>query len=137
MSWAQSLIRIADYEVELLQKRLADIADRRVAMEMRAASLEAEAVAEAEEARRNAEACFYHAGFLQGWRARKDKLAAELGELEAEEEGARDALSHAFEELKKYEQIAEGQQVAARKTAAKRETAEMDELGLRKAAGGR
>ena len=40
--WAHSLIRISGYEVEMLQKRLADISTRRAAAEMRIAVLEAE-----------------------------------------------------------------------------------------------
>ena len=40
--WAHSLIRISGYEVETLQKRLADISTRRSACEMRIAVLDAE-----------------------------------------------------------------------------------------------
>jgi len=55
-----------------------------------------------------------------------------------EEEGARDALALAFEEQKKYEQVAESMRLAQVKETAKRETAALDELGLRRvAAGGR
>ena len=42
-AWAQSLIRISNYEVETLQKRLADINERRAAAEMKLAVLDAEA----------------------------------------------------------------------------------------------
>ena len=41
-AWAQSLIRISNYEVETLQKRLAEITARRASAEMRIAVLEAE-----------------------------------------------------------------------------------------------
>ena len=40
--WAQSLIRISNYEVETLQKRLAEISTRRATAEMRLAVLDAE-----------------------------------------------------------------------------------------------
>ena len=46
------------------------------------------------------------------------------------------ALTLAFEEQKKYEQVAETIRLAQRKEAARRETAALDELGLRRAAGG-
>ena len=39
--WAQSLIRISTYEVETLQKRLAEIGTRRATAEMRIAVLDA------------------------------------------------------------------------------------------------
>ncbi|MDP3595355.1 MAG: flagellar export protein FliJ, partial [Phenylobacterium sp.] len=35
MSWAQSLIKLSTYEVEVLQKRLGEIADRRMQAEMK------------------------------------------------------------------------------------------------------
>ena len=50
-AWAQSLIRISSYEVETLQKRLAEITARRASAEMRIAVLEAEAEIEQERAR--------------------------------------------------------------------------------------
>jgi flagellar FliJ protein len=51
-----------------------------------------------------------------------------------EERGARDALAQAFEEQKKYEQIAEQQRLLGLKEEARQETAALDELGLRRAA---
>ena len=45
-TWAQSLIRISNYEVETLQKRLAEIAERRAGAELRIAVLDAEAEGE-------------------------------------------------------------------------------------------
>ncbi len=135
MSWTDSLIRISDYQVETLQKRLAEIAGRRAALDMRLAALHAEAEAEAANARGNAEAGWYHVGFLQGWRMRKQAIETQMRETEAEELGAREALSEAFEELKKYEQVAEQQRLIAARDAARRATAAMDELGLRRAVG--
>ena len=46
MKWAQSLIRISNHQVEALQKRLAEVAGRRAAAEMRLTMLHAEAEAE-------------------------------------------------------------------------------------------
>ena len=47
MSWRQSLIRISHHEVETLQKRLAEIVERRSQAEVKLALLEAEASATA------------------------------------------------------------------------------------------
>ncbi len=134
MSWADSLIRIADYEVETLQKRMADIVARRTALDLRSASLEAEAEAEALNARRDAEAGWYHVGFLQGWRMRRQALDTQLREIEAEEQGCRDALGRAFEELKKFEQVAEGHKQLAARDLARRQTLAMDEMASRRVA---
>ena len=48
MSWAKSLIKLSTYEVELLQKRLGEITDRRLQAEMKLAVLEAEGLRQAE-----------------------------------------------------------------------------------------
>ena len=121
MKWANSLIRIANHEVETLQKRLA--------------ALHAEAEAEQARARVDAEAGWYHVGFLQGWRIRRDQLKLQIDQALTEEDGARDALSRAFEELKKFEHVAEVARVADVREQGRRDTAAMDEMGLRKVTG--
>ena len=135
MKWANSLIRIANHEVETLQKRLGEIANRRMVMEMRMASLHAEAEAEQQRANVDAEAGWYHVGFQRGWHLRRDLLKAQIDETLVEEAGARDALARAFEELKKFEHVAEVARIAEVKEQDRRETAAMDEMGLRKASG--
>lgn len=136
MSWADSLIKLSSYEAEVLQKRLAEIVDRRVAVELRLLMLEAEGEAEGEFFAQEAAAGIYRAGFFEGLKIRKGKVQAEIDAILLEEQGARDALSEAFEAQKKYEHIAEGFRVKARKEAGRRETAALDELGLRKRAAG-
>ena len=136
--WADSLIRISNHEVETLQKRLAEIVERRQAAEMKVASLDAEAEAEAMQAQGDVEAGWYMIGFRQGSKIRRDQALLEVDQTLIEEGGARDALSMAFENLKKYEHVAEAAKVAKTKLAGKLETAALDELGLRRmAAGGR
>lgn len=137
MSWAQSLIKLSTYEVEILQKRLGEITDRRMQSEMKLAVLEAEGEAEAQRARQDAEAGWYQVGFWEGLRTRKAMVQSEIDAIALEEAGARDALALAFEEQKKYEQVAEGIRLGQLKEAARLETAALDELGLRRAAGGR
>jgi len=135
MSWAQSLVKLSTYEVEVLQKRMAEIAARRRDAEMRLLMLDAEGEAEADNARGDAEAGWYHIGFMEGLRARKAALQAQIDEMAIEEQGARDALNGAFEEQKKYEQVAEELRLARLRETARREAAVMDEMGLRRAAG--
>jgi flagellar FliJ protein len=135
MSWRQSLIRIAELEVETLQKRLKDLADRREAVFMILQSLQEEADAEAAHARRSAEAGWYMAGFRQSMKLRRAKLNSELNLIAQEEEGVRDALAVAFEAQKKYENLAETARLAAVKVDARRESAELDELALRRSGG--
>lgn len=131
-AWAHSLIRISNYEVETLQKRLAEIAARKAQGEMRLAVLDAEAEAEHDRARRDTDAGLMLGAYLNGWKSRKGTAEADLTVLDAEEEGARDALTSAFEELKKFEHVAEQTRLNAIIAANKRETAAFDEMGLRR-----
>jgi flagellar FliJ protein len=133
-SWAKSLIKLSTYEVETRQKRLAEISDRRQAAEMRLALLHAEGEAETAQADRDAASIHQLMAYLEALKARTGRVEAEILDILEEERGARDALAQAFEEQKKYEQIAEQQRLAEIKEEGRRETAALDELGLRKAA---
>lgn len=134
-AWAQSLIRISNYEVETLQKRLAEITARRASAEMRLAVLDAEVEVEQERARQDADAAMLLQAYLNGWKLRKSAAESDVAEIDAEEVGARDALTGAFEELKKFEHVAETTRLNAVIAAGKRETAAFDEMGLRRRAG--
>ena len=130
-AWAQSLIRISNYEVETLQKRLAEIAERRGGAEMKLAVLDAEAEGERARARADAEAGMMLGAYLAGWKNRRAAAEGALTEIEAEEAGA---LTGAFEALKKFEHVAEATRLETLVARAKRETAAFDEMGLRRRA---
>lgn len=136
MSWADSLIKLSSYEAEVMQKRLAEIVDRRVAQELKLAALEAEGEVEAGFSAEDAAAGLYRAGFFEGLKIRKAKVQAEIDVILVEEQGARDALAEAFEAQKKYEHIADNIRAEAHKELGRREAAALDELGLRKRAAG-
>lgn len=131
-AWAQSLIRISNYEVETLQKRLAEITARRASAEMRLAVLDAEVEVERERARADASAGMLLQAYLGGWKLRKAAAEGELETIDAEEAGARDALTGAFEELKKFEHVAELSRLNVLAAQARREGAAFDEMGLRR-----
>jgi flagellar FliJ protein len=131
MSWRQSLIRISTYEVEVLQKRLAEIVGRRTDAELRLTMLEAQAEAETDHARRDHEAAMRLNAFMAGVRLRRKSLNEEIERIGHEETGARDALAEAFEAMKKFEQVAEMARLAEVKEAGRRETAALDELSRR------
>jgi flagellar FliJ protein len=134
MSWKESLIRISSYEVEMLQRRLADVVARRADAELRLVILAAESEAEIARADQDAQAGWYRAGFLQAMRNRRAAAQGDINALVAEEAGARDALAEAFEALKRFEHIAEAARLAAVKEESRRETVALDELGLRRKA---
>jgi flagellar protein FliJ len=135
--WAHSLIRISNYEVETLQKRLTEIGERKSAAEMRVVMLDAEREAETENARHDVSAAALLRAYLGGWEQRRDQAVSNVRLIGVEEEGARDALMSAFEELKKFEHVAEVTRLERVAAANKREAAQMDEQAIRRAAGGR
>ncbi|ACG77268.1 FliJ protein [Phenylobacterium zucineum HLK1] len=132
-NWSQSLIKLASYEVEVLQKRLAEVVDRRMAAQQRLARLFAEGEAETAHAASDPDTGLSLSAYLDGLRLRKAAIQAEIEVILAEEAGARDALAEAFEAQKKYEQVAESARLLEVKAQGRRETAALDELGLRKA----
>jgi flagellar FliJ protein len=131
MSWQKSLVRLADHEVEELRKRLVEILDRKTGVELKLALLHAEAEAEKAHADEDAHAGFYRLGYMEGWRLRRDAVQATIAEIEAEEAGCRDALTSAFENLKKYEQVEESARETAARERARHERIALDELGQR------
>lgn len=135
-AWAQSLIRISNYEVETLQKRLAEVAARKAEAEMRVAVLDAEVEIERQNTRLDPTSGMMLQAYLKGWALKRADAEGVVAAVSAEEEGARDALTSAFEELKKFEHVAETTRLNKLLAAAKRETAAFDEMGLRRRAEG-
>ena len=133
MSWAQSLIRLSTFEVETLQKRVAEVEDRRAGARLKLVALDREAEEEDVRAAGDAQAGWYLIGFKEGLKARRSKLLSELLGLDLEAQGARDALARAFESQKKYEHVAEAARLQLVREEAKREGAALDELALRRA----
>jgi flagellar FliJ protein len=134
MRWADQLIKLSTFELELLQIRLAAIVERRTMAELRLAVLVAEGEAELAHARHHPESARTLPAFNEALKRRRSAVQQDIDHAAAEEAGARDALTEAYETLKKYEQIAETARVAAAREAGRRESAALDELGLRQAA---
>jgi flagellar FliJ protein len=124
-------MRVREFEIETLRKRLGAIMEAKTAAEMALVLLAAEAEAETAHARQHAEAGWYLVGFREGWKLRQAKALADLKVVQMEEQGCRDALADAFTELKKVEMVAESQALVAAKAVAKRESAALDEIALR------
>src|SRR5579863_6103019 len=137
MKWADQLIKLSNFELELLQARLSDVVAKREAAEVRLAVLGAEGEAEMALASADPESAWRISAFNEGLKGRKAAVQRDIALAEAEETGVRDAIAEAFETLKKYEQVADNARAAAVREAARRENAALDEMGLRRAAGRR
>src|SRR5580698_7478863 len=137
MRWADQLIKLSNFELELLQTRLSQIVERREQAEMKLVVLAAEGESEIALARADPEAARSLGAFREGLKLRMAAAQRDIDLAMVEESGARDALAEAFETLKKYEHVAETNRVAVARETARRETAVLDEMGLRRAAGRR
>ena len=137
MRWADQLIKLSNFELDLLQRRLAEVVERRARAEMKLVVLTAEGEAELALARADPEAARSLPAFRERLKLRKAAAQRDIDLVTVEESGVRDALAEAFEALKKYEQVAENNRLAVAREEARRETAVLDEMGLRRAAGQR
>lgn len=130
-SWVKSLIRISTFEVETLQKRLAEVATRRTHVEMKISTLDAELALEIARAAQEPAFTFDLTAYKKGWAQRREQCVSELELIAHEEAGIRDSLNGAFEELKKFEHVAETTRLSKVAAELKRESAAMDEAALR------
>ena len=101
--WAKSLIRLSTYEVETLQKRLAEVVTRRTHIEMKIATLDAQYELECVNAASDPAMGHNLTAYKAGHRLRREGHQSELDLIVQEEEGVRDQLSYAFEDLKKFD----------------------------------
>lgn len=129
--WAQSLIRISTYQVETLQKQLADVVSRRHQSEMRIATLDAEYELEAARAANDTQMAAHMPAYRSGFKVRREEAVTSLTQTEHEEMGVRDELTRAFEELKKFEHVAEATKLRLSLARTRAENAAMDETALR------
>jgi flagellar protein FliJ len=135
--WIKPLIRLSTYEVETLQKSLSEVVTRRTQQEMKIATLDAELEVEQVRARdhsaENSAFSSHMPAYVAGWKTRRAAAESELSVISIEEGGIRDELSHAFEDLKKFEHVAEVTRLKKVRADAKVENAAFDEAALRMA----
>ncbi|MDC7683188.1 flagellar export protein FliJ [Asticcacaulis sp. BYS171W] len=129
--WVKSLIRISTFEVETLQKRLAEVGVRRTHAEMKIATLDAELQLEIARASEDILITQHMPAYKAGWAMRRQQAVSDLELVAHEEAGIRDELTGAFEELKKFEHVAEVTRLSRVAADLKRENAAMDEAALR------
>ena len=129
--WAKSLIRLSTFEVETLQKRLADVVTRRTHVEMKMATLDAEHELECVKAAHDLQLSHHLPAYRHGFRLRRDALAAEFDIIVREEDGVRDSLANAFEDLKKFEHVAELSHLRREAAIRHADNAAMDEVARR------
>ncbi|MFT4091156.1 MAG: flagellar export protein FliJ [Asticcacaulis sp.] len=129
--WVKSLVRISTYEVETLQKRLAEVSARRTQVEMRISTMDAEFALEVARGNGDLLIAQHMPAYRKGWAMRREQAMSELELIAHEEAGIRDELGTAFEGLKKFEHVAEVTRLQKVAADLKRENAALDEAALR------
>jgi flagellar FliJ protein len=129
--WAKSLIRLSTFEVETLQKRLAEVVTRRTHVEMKVATLDAEYELECVKAASDPALSHHLGAYKHGFKMRRETTVADLDLIVREEDGVRDQLGLAFEGLKKFQHVAELTRLGRIAEQARIENAALDETALR------
>ena len=130
MKALRSLVRLHKLRVDEKRKHLAALENRRAAILADQAQLERELQSEKEIARGSLDAGTTFTAYLKGYEFRRARIVELLAEIEAQIEEAAQALSEAFQELKRYETAQANRERRARAELERRQTIEQDEIGI-------
>ena len=126
----RSQIRLQKFQLDEVQRQVADLDRLAARLQADLAQLDAEAAAEQAVAQTNPDAGFAYAAYAANWVERRRKLIDSISDVEGELTQARDQLRDAFAELKKYELAAASAIERAVKKRSARDQVDQDEVGL-------
>ncbi|MBL4616673.1 MAG: flagellar export protein FliJ [Robiginitomaculum sp.] len=130
-----SLVKLARFKVEELQRQMAMLDDARSHLEGRSADLERSVPEEQVAANATKEGYLAYGSYAQAVIIRKENLRTSMIEFDAQTAALRVLLEDAFRELKKFELMEERRLKAIAEANAKAEQAELDEIAGVRAAG--
>ncbi|PHR60053.1 MAG: flagellar export protein FliJ [Robiginitomaculum sp.] len=129
-----SLVKLARFKVEELQRQMAMLDDARAHLEGRSAELERSVPEEQIAADATKEGYLAYGSYAQAVIVRKENLQVSMVEIDAQTASLRVLLEDAFRELKKFELMEERRLTRIAEVRAKAEQAELDEIaGVRAA----
>lgn len=128
----ESLIKLARFQVEELQRQMADVDAARDRLRAQVEKLDSDLTREKKLADSNPEAAATFGAYAAAMKTRKANLQTSLAEIDRQAETIRGELQDAFEQLKKYELLEERRQAAIRAKEQAAEQAELDEIAQRK-----
>jgi flagellar export protein FliJ len=128
----ESLIKLARFQVEELQRQMADADRARDRLRQQVEKLDADLVRERKTAASNPEAAATFGAYASAMKTRKENLKVSLTDIDRQAETVRNDLQAAFEQLKKYELLEERRQAALQARERAAEQAELDEIAQRK-----
>jgi flagellar export protein FliJ len=126
----ESLIRLHRFQVDEKRRQLAEL--ELMVQEFRARERELEAQVEAEQKKAGISdvAHFAYPMFAKSVIRRRQNILTSIEDIERQLDTARDELSEAFRELKKYEIIEDNRKRKIRKEMMQSEQAQLDEVAL-------
>jgi flagellar protein FliJ len=130
MKSRETLIRLKKFQVDEKRRKVMQIESMIAEFERMAGDLEREIKVEQDRAGIHDPAHFAYPTYAKAAINRRENLKRSTDELRGQLNDAKDALSEAFEELKKVELLDERDQMRERAEAAAREQAELDAIGL-------
>ncbi|WP_422363789.1 flagellar export protein FliJ [Pyruvatibacter mobilis] len=125
-----SLIRVQRFQVEEIQRRVADLEQMLDDFRREQEDLEKRVRYEQEKAGITDEGHFAYPTYAKYASMRRDNLSQSIDELSRQVEAERARLADAFEELKKVELVDESARNRAKAESRRREQAELDEMAI-------
>jgi len=126
----ESLIRLHRFQVDEKRRKLAEL--ELMAQEFRARERELEAQVEAEQKKAGISdvAHFAYPMFAKSVIRRRENILTSIEDIERQLDAAKEELSDAFRELKKYEIIEDSRKRKVRREVMRTEQAQLDEVAL-------
>ena len=126
-----SLIRLHDWQVDEKRRALAELLGAISALEGQARKLESDLISEQKAAADQPdESGLYYGNYAEVVILRREELTGAIAEVEKQILDARDILSEAYRELKKYEVVQENRDARDHAETERREQIVLDELGI-------
>jgi flagellar protein FliJ len=126
----QSQIRLHKWTVDEAQRQLGELMRLADRLRQDRENLGTEAIREQKAASQSLEAAMTYGAYAEQLIERREKLNRSIAEVEGQVEQAREALTDAFAELKKFELAAEAAEERARKKRDAQEQTLLDEVAL-------
>jgi flagellar export protein FliJ len=133
MKSRETLIRLRKFQVDEKRRKVAQIEGMIAEFERMAGDLDREIKVEQDRAGIDDPGHFAYPTYAKAAMQRRENLARSADELKVQLDDAKNALTDAFEELKKVEMLDERDQMRERAEEAAREQAELDAIGLMRA----
>ena len=130
MKSKESLIRLHRFQVDEKRRQVAEIEAMIADFRHKEAELDQQINAEQERAGISDVTHYAYPTYAKAARDRRDNLLKSIAELTEQLQDAKDELSAAFAELKKFELLQEKEQARVRADMAHREQVELDAVGL-------